>query len=108
MPTDKIYCGYVLHKGKHGYIKTDKKVWGKGINPKTREIRDPFVIQQVSISVVDYMEKLNKRNISNWTLDDVMAWRQSGEKAIYLLMVFFIMLFGFNGVTSSRSRESTM
>lgn len=30
-------------------------VVGKGINPKTKEIKDAFVIQQVSINVVDYM-----------------------------------------------------
>lgn len=52
-----------------GLIKTDKHVWGKGINPKTKEIKDAFVIQQVSITVVDYMERLNKRNISGWTLE---------------------------------------
>jgi len=72
----------VTHKGRHGYIKTDKHVWGKGINPKTREIKDPFVIQQVSITVVDYMERLNKRNISNWTLEEVMSFLKTGDEEI--------------------------
>ena len=45
----------ITHRGKQGYIKTDKMVVGKGINPKTKEIKDAFVIQQVSINVVDYM-----------------------------------------------------
>ncbi|WP_305384596.1 hypothetical protein [uncultured Duncaniella sp.] len=72
----------VTHKSRHGYIKTDKKVWGKGINPKTKEIKAPFVIQQLSINVVDYMERLNKRNISSWTLKEVIAFLKSGDEEI--------------------------
>lgn len=72
----------VTHKGRHGYIRTDKKVWGKGINPKTKEIKDPFVIQQVSISLVDYMERLNKRNVANWTLEEVIEFLKSGNEEI--------------------------
>lgn len=72
----------VTHKSRHGYIKTDKHVWGKGINPKTKEIKDAFVIQQLSINVVDYMERLNKRNISNWTLEEIIAFLKSGDEEI--------------------------
>ena len=72
----------VTHKGKLNYIKTDKFVWGKGINPKTKEIKDPFVIQQVSITVVDYMERLNKRKISDWTLEEVIAFLKTGDEDI--------------------------
>lgn len=63
----------VTHKSRHGYIKTDKHVWGKGINPKTKEIKDAYVIQQLSITVVDYMERLNKRNTSGWSMEEVMS-----------------------------------
>ena len=75
-------CLYSRNSSWKGRIKTDKHVWGKGINPKTKEIKDAFVIQQVSIDVVDYMEGLNKRNISSWTLEEVIAFLKSSDEEI--------------------------
>lgn len=72
----------VTHRNRVGYINTGKKVWGKGINPKTKEVKDPFVIQQVSITVVDYMDRLNRRDISNWTLEEVLSFLKSGNEEI--------------------------
>ena len=72
----------VTHHGEHRYIRTDKIVWGKGINPKTKEVKDPFVIQQLSSDIVKYMDMLNKRNISNWTIDDVISFLKSGDEDI--------------------------
>jgi len=72
----------VTHRGKVGYIKTDKLVWGKGINPKTKEIKDPYVIQQLSITVVDCMERLNKRNTAGWSMEEVMSFLRTGDEEI--------------------------
>ncbi|MBO5455879.1 MAG: phage integrase SAM-like domain-containing protein [Muribaculaceae bacterium] len=72
----------VSHGGKVGYIKTDKVVNSKGLNSKTKEIKDPYVLQMLSVTVVDYIERLNKKNTSHWSLNDVMSFLKTGDEDI--------------------------
>ncbi|MDE5868930.1 MAG: site-specific integrase, partial [Muribaculaceae bacterium] len=72
----------VTHRGGVGYIKTDKLVFGKGINIKTKEIRDSYVNQQVSIDIVNYIELLNKRDTSQWSVKEVIDFLKNGNEEI--------------------------
>lgn len=70
---DGFYPVYirVTHHTKVAYIKTDKMVNSKGIT-KTREVKDPFVVQSLSGKIVDYMDRLNKKDIETWTVKQVV------------------------------------
>ncbi|MDE7081900.1 MAG: site-specific integrase [Muribaculaceae bacterium] len=70
----------VTHRGKVGYLKTDKVVWGQGLNEKTREVCDPFVVKELMNEVVRHLERLNRLDVSAWTLPQVMTFLRTGEE----------------------------
>lgn len=71
----------ITHHREVSYIKTDKMVNEKGIS-KSKEIKDPYVVNSLSTIVVDYIERLNKQNISNWTANEVRDFLLSGDEDI--------------------------
>lgn len=80
---DGYYSVYirVTHNRKTSYIKTDKIVDAKGFT-KSKDIKDPFVLQSMSILISKYVEMLNKTDISSWSVNEVIEYLKSGTQDI--------------------------
>ncbi len=68
----------VVHNTKPGYIKTDKVVTSKQLD-KHGEITDPFVNSHCSQLILAYAERLNRKDISAWTVRQVIDYLNTGE-----------------------------
>lgn len=81
--SDGFYTVYirVTHHREHGYIKTDKMVTKKELT-KNNEIRDPYVMQYCTQQIVDYNERLNKKNIEHWSVKEVVDFLINGDSDI--------------------------
>lgn len=81
--SDGFYPVYirVTHHRELAYIKTDKMVNDKGIT-KTKEVKDPYVVGLLSPVIIDYMERLNKKDIRNWSAKEVSDFLVSGDDDI--------------------------
>lgn len=81
--SDGFYPVYirVTHHRELAYIKTDKMVNDKGIT-KTKEVKDPYVVGLLSPVIIDYMERLNKKDIRNWNAKEVSDFLVSGDDDI--------------------------
>lgn len=81
--SDGFYPVYIriTHQRATAYIKTDKMVNAKGIS-KAKDIKDPYVVQQLTQSIVDYMERLNRKDIRNWSVNEVRDFLLSGDEDI--------------------------
>lgn len=64
----------VTHDRRSSYIKTNKIVNAKGLVKNTKEVKDPFVRKECDILITDYIEKLNKVNTSNWTIEEIIQF----------------------------------
>ena len=60
----------VSHHKRHGYIKTDKMVTRKELN-KQGEIKDPFVLNYCTERIMAFNDRLNKKDISKWSVAEV-------------------------------------
>lgn len=81
--SDGFYQVYirVTHQRKALYIKTDKVVDQKGVD-KNKGIKDPYVLQYCSNKISQYMDILNKKDISKWTVDEVVKFLLEGTSDI--------------------------
>lgn len=70
---DGFYAVYirVTHHREIAYIKTDKMVTDKGVS-KANEVTDPYVVGLLSAEIIQYMERLNKKDIRNWSVKEVV------------------------------------
>lgn len=75
-----VYIRVTHHRG-HGYIKTDKMVTKKEL-AKSGEIKDPYVMQYCTQQILEYNERLNKKNIEHWTAKEVVDFLVSGNDDI--------------------------
>lgn len=67
---------------KVAYIKTDKLVTNDGL--RNGEVTDPYVMQHCTKLIVGYVDRLNRHDTSNWTLNEVMEFIQSdGEDVCF-------------------------
>lgn len=71
----------VTHQRKTLFIKTDKVVNNKGLT-KTKEVKDPFVVQFCTLRITDYVERLNKVDIEHWEIQKVIDYLLSGDEDI--------------------------
>ena len=80
---DGYYPVYIRisHKSAPDYIKTDKLVNAKGLT-KSKDIKDPFVVKYCADRIAEYIEKLNKVDIRNWTVKEVKAYLLSSDEDI--------------------------
>lgn len=72
----------VTHNRKIKYIITDKVVTSKGIYKKNHEVKDPYVIQFCSSKITQFIEILNKKNISKWSVEEIVEYLKSGYSDI--------------------------
>ena len=63
---------------KVGYITTDKYVTSKGLS-KTNEITDPYVLQYCSSLIIEYNDKLNRKDTSRWTVRQVVEYLRTAD-----------------------------
>lgn len=68
----------ITHQRQLLYIKTDKLVDNKGLVKSTKEIKDPFVRKELDLKIADYIERLNKVDISNWTVQEIGHYLKEG------------------------------
>lgn len=80
---DGFYPVYIriTHRRATSYLKTDKMVNAKGIS-KTKEIKDPYIVKQLSQTIIEYMDQLNRRDIRNWSANEVRDFLVSGDDDI--------------------------
>lgn len=80
---DGFYPVYIriMHHGKASYIKTDKMVNSKGLS-RTGEVKDPYVLNLLSEVIVEYMDRLNRRDTRTWTTNEVREFLESGDDDI--------------------------
>ncbi len=80
---DGFYPVYirVTHQRATSFIKTDKMVTKKELT-KSNEIKDPYVLQYCTQRILEYTERLNKKNIEHWTVKEVAEFLTSGNDDI--------------------------
>lgn len=66
---------------KVGYITTDKYVTGKGLS-KANEITDPYVLQYCSGLIIEYNDKLNRKDTSRWTVRQVVEYLRTADTGL--------------------------
>lgn len=79
---DGTYLVYIrcTHNRQVAYIKTDMYITEKKI--KKGEIADPDINGRCSINIMNWQAMLNKENISNWSVQDVIKFIQQGNTGI--------------------------
>lgn len=82
--TDGLWPVYirVTHNRKSAFIKTSKMVDNKGLVKSTKEIKDPFVRKHCDIIITDYLERLNKVDITFWGVHDIVRFLEEGTSDI--------------------------
>ena len=71
----------VTHRTKHGYIKTDKMITRKELT-KTNEIKDPFVMNYCTARIMEFNDRLNRKDTSQWTVAEVVDYLLKGNEDI--------------------------
>lgn len=80
---DGFYPVYirVTHQRVSSFIKTDKMVTRKELT-KTNEIKDPYVLQFCTQKILEYNDRLNKKDTEHWTVKEVVEFLLSGNDDI--------------------------
>ncbi len=80
---DGFYQVYirVTHNRSTSYIKTDKMVTKNELT-KTKEIKDLWVLQYCTKQILEYNERLNKKDIEHWTAKEVTDYLVRGDDDI--------------------------
>ena len=80
---DGFYPVYirVTHHRKLGYMKTDKMVRKEGLS-RNKEITDAFILNYCTQIILKYTESLNKNDIRNWDIKEVVEFLEKGEEDI--------------------------
>lgn len=71
----------VTHRKRHGYIKTDKMVTKKDVT-KTKEIKDSFVLNYCTAQIMEYNDRLIRKDISQWTVAEVVDYLLNGDEDV--------------------------
>lgn len=79
---DGFYPVYirVIQNKKVGYIKTDKLVNEAGLSKG--EVSDPFVVQLLMTRIVKYVERINRVESSQWSLQEVIEYVQKDSQDV--------------------------
>ena len=81
MRNDGFYPVYirVTHNRTTQYIKTDKMVTRRDLS-KSMDISDPVVMKYCTTMILDYMEKLNRVDIHNWSARMIVDYLKKGDE----------------------------
>lgn len=72
----------VIHNRAIDYIKTDRMVDDKGINSKTGDIKDTFVLKYCLEKIASYVDCLNKIDYSHWTVKQISLYLENVDEDI--------------------------
>lgn len=72
----------VVQNRQSAFIRTSWMVDDKGISPKTKEVTDPYVIQQASSLISKFYHMLNQLDITNWSASEVSKYLTQAEEDI--------------------------
>ena len=77
---DGFYPVYsrVTHRRQTAFLKTDKMVDKKGLN-RLGEVKDTSVLAYCADRINSYIERLNREDISEWTIKDVVSFLEKGD-----------------------------
>ena len=75
-----VYIRVTHHRGTQ-FMKTDKMVTKKELS-RAKEIEDPYVLQYCAGRIVEYNERLNKKDIEHWTVKEVVDFLTNGNDDI--------------------------
>lgn len=64
----------VLHNRQTSYVRTSWMVDSDGISHKSKEVTDPYVLQQASTLISRYYDMLNRVDISAWSASEVVTY----------------------------------
>lgn len=64
----------VLHNRQTAYVRTSWMVDSAGISPKSKEVTDPYILQQASTLISRYYDMLNRVDISDRTAYEVVTY----------------------------------
>lgn len=70
----------VIHCRKIAYMKTNKVVSQKGVSGN--EVTDAFVLKVLSEKIIEYNDILNKIDISNWSVEEVVKYLKDFNRDI--------------------------
>ena len=78
---DGFYQVYirVMQNRKPGYIKTDKMITKRELS-RSKDITDPVVMKFCTSLILDYMEKLNRVDIRDWTCRMIVDYLLKGDE----------------------------
>ena len=81
--SDGYYPVYIriVHRSRMGYIKTDKIVSPKQLT-KTKEIKDAVVNEYCGREILRYTDMLNRKDISNLTVAEVVEYLTRGNENV--------------------------
>lgn len=81
--SDGFYPVYIriTHKRQSSFVKTDKMIDQKGLS-RSGDVKDTFVVSYCSGRINNYVERLNKEDIAEWTIKDVVTFLEKGEDDI--------------------------
>lgn len=71
----------VVHRTKPGYIKTDKMVTKRELT-RQGEIKDTYVLEYCLQQIKSFNERLNRHDISQWTVQDVVKFLETEEEVM--------------------------
>lgn len=71
----------VIHNGAVAYIKTDKMVHDSHLG-KTKEIRDPYITQELNRKIIEYMDRLNRKDASRWTALQIAQFLKNEDEDV--------------------------
>ena len=57
------------------------------MNKKNHEVKDPFVLEACTVKIAHFAEMLNKQPIRTWSVDDVVAYLESGTADVCFLIM---------------------
>lgn len=79
--SDGLYTVYIkiVHKRSNGYIKTDKISDSPDVNGVFKDI---YVNKYCASVIAEYVEKLNKADSKNWTVQEVVAYLNSIDEDV--------------------------
>ena len=71
----------VIHNGAVAYIKTDKMVHDSHLG-KAKEVRDPYITQELNRKIIGYMDRLNRKDASRWTAMQIAQFLREEDEDV--------------------------
>ena len=71
----------VTHNRQLAYIKTDKMVHDSDLG-RSKEVRDPYVVQSLNKKIIEYMNRLNRKEIGRWTVQEVAEFLRNEDEDV--------------------------